>query len=448
MKQPKKAQETSSNEKEISKAVREKIFSIPLMPQEEVVPQFEKLDQILQPLVLRLVGESALVRNYFNEIVFRIASGNTLGRNYYNREDAEGNKNLTEKKKKELLKNCEQRVLKTSFSLIRPGLKAKDFAKIVPQIGFIRGVYEEAIELFLETTKDFDHIEAGLIASKESGALDYLRYERMYENLQNELQLTNPDLIKELIEDTMTGWDLYTTQRSKIIEPYFRLVYKLAGKFSSGDAVQKDAQTLDNFQNGVFGILRAVKQYTPSRAAAFSIVAETWIKQSILLKIKTDSNFIQLPVANWHLFQKLEKVRKAIEQKTQRDATHEQIAKESGQPLEKVQKIYENAKLVKVHSLDQPTANEEDQNVGANWNKESIQNPNDMEESLVLKSEYGVVERVVEGFDEEERTIFGLISGCAELIPEPEFNAGELLREKIRQKAARLGIEITFKEDE
>lgn len=447
MKQPKQAQETS-NEKEISKAVREKIFSIPLMPQEEVVPQFEKLDQILGPLVMRLVAESALIRNYFNEIVFRIASGNTLGRNYYNREDAEGNKNLTEKKKKELLKNCEQRVLKTSFSLIRPGLKPKDFARIVPQIGFIRGVYEEAIELFLETTKDYDTIEAGLIHSKAIGSLDYLRFEHQYENLQNELQLTDPNLIKELIDDTMAGWDLYTTQRAKIIEPYFRLVYKLAGKFSSGDSVQKDAQTLDNFQNGVFGILRAVKQYTPSRAAAFSIVAETWIKQSILLKIKTDSNFIQLPVANWHLFQKLEKVRKAIEQKTQRDASLEQIAKEANQPLEKVQKIYENAKLVKVHSLDTPTANEEDQNVGASWNKESIQNPHDMEENLVLKSEYGVVERVVEGFDEEERTIFGLISGCAELIPEPEFNAKELLREKIRQKAARLGIEITFKEDE
>jgi RNA polymerase sigma factor (sigma-70 family) len=448
MKQPKQAQEASS-EKEINKSVREKIFNIPLMPQEEVVPQFEKLDQILQPLVLRLVCESALIRNYFNEIVFRIASGNTLGRNYYNREDAEGtNKDLSEKKKKELLKNCEQRVLKTSFSLIRPGLKAKEFARIVPQIGFIRGVYEEAIELFLETTKDFDHIVEGLQKSKAVGSLDYLKYERQYERLQNELHLTNPDQIRAIIDETMAGWDLYTTQRSKIIEPYFRLVYKLAGKFSSGDKEQKDAQTLDNFQNGVFGILRAVKQYTPSRAAAFSIVAETWIKQSILLKIKTDSNFIQLPVANWHLFQKLEKVRKAIEQRTQRDATHEQISKESGQPIEKVQKIYENAKLVKVHSLDTPTSNEEDQNVGANWNKESIQHPSDMEENLVLKSEYRVVEKVVESFDEEERTIFGLISGCAELIPEPEFTAKELLREKIRQKAARLGIEITFKEDE
>jgi DNA-directed RNA polymerase sigma subunit (sigma70/sigma32) len=218
------------------------------------------------------------------------------------------------------------------------------------------------------------------------------------------------------------------------------MVYTIAKKSSTSDA-----QTLDNFQNGTFGLIRAVKCYTPSRFAAFSVVAKMWIRQSILLNLKSEVNFIKLPVANWHVFQKLEKVRQKIEHSTGTDASLEEISRQSKIPIEKVQKIYENAKLVKVFSLNAPTQTEDDQTGSARWNLESIQSEENIEEQMAFKSEFQLIQQVADFFDMEEKTIFGLISGCFSLIPQVELDPQEILKEAVRQKAARWGIGISFK---
>lgn len=423
---------------EMAKAIREKIFRIPLMPKEEVVEMFERLNAVLCPAVLKLVEESGLIRDYFVEIIFRIASGNTLGRNYFDKED---NEDKGEPKKK-LLKPSEIRILKQSFSLPRlQKQNPKQFAKIVEEAGFIRGVYEEALELFLETTQEYETIKFNLELTKKANSIDYLKYETQYRELLNKVDLKNEEDLDSLVKESQDAWDGYVDLRSKIITPYFRLVYTWAKKSSSSEA-----QTLDNFQNGVFGLLRAVKNYTPSRFAAFSVVAEMWIKQSILLNLKMEANFIKLPVANWHLYQKLEKVRQRLEQQLNRDVTYGEISKESKVPEDKVQKIYDNAKLIKVFSLNSPTNNEDDNEAEGNWNLESIPAQDNLEESLSIKSEYEVVEKVVHHFDDEEKIIFGLISGCSELISPPNFEQQDLLKEKIRQKAAAIGLEINFKD--
>jgi RNA polymerase sigma factor (sigma-70 family) len=426
--------QNSTSEFPNTKAIREKIFKIPLLPQDKALDKFKEMDALLYPHALKLTKNFPRLRDYFQEVMFRVASGNTLGKNYYDKEDHED-----DKKNKKILKNSEKRVLAHSFAMLRLKDKPQRFCDLVEQAGFLRGVFEEAVETFLEIAKEYPEALANSRKAAAANHTDFIKLERQVQSIENELQYFHPDELSRYVVEAKQVWRQYVTLREELIAPYFRLVYTIAKK-----STMSQDQTLDNFQNGVFGLVRAVKCYTPKRFAAFSVVARSWIKQSILLNLKSEVNLIKLPVALWHVFQKLEKVRTEIEQKTQQDATYEQIAKSSGIALEKVQKIYENAKLVQVLSLNTPTHNEDDQNKQAGWNMESIQATEPIHETFELKSEYRLIEQVVHLMDEEERTIFGLVSGCFDLIPTIHLEPADILKETIRQKAAKKSLGVIF----
>ena len=424
----------------IDRAIREKIFKIPLLPQEQIAARFQELDCLLYPHALLLVAKFPRLRDYFQEVMFRIASGNTLGKNYYDKEDYEDGKAARTRKK--ILKNSEKRVLLQSFALLRLKDRPSHFCQGVQKAGFLRGVFEEAIELFLHITQTYTADLTEMRQAALSCDPHFIDIERRVHAVENELGFIDREELLLQIEESQRLWKRYTKLREDLIAPYFRMVYTIAKGTSTSES-----QRLDNFQNGIKGLIRAVKCYTPSRFAAFSVVAKTWIKQAILLDLKSEVNLIKLPVANWHTFQKLEKIRIEIEHSTQRDATYEQIAKASRRSLDKVQKIYENAKLVQVLSLHAPTQSEDKQHVGSKWNLESIQAPDTRREQFELQNEYELISGVIQLFDEEERMIFGLLSGCSDLIPEVEVDPEAILRESIRQKAARRGLRVIFKEE-
>lgn len=434
----------------IAKALRERIFQIPLLPQDQIVPRFAEIDALLYPMALRLSEDIPAVRTYFKEIVHKVASGNTLGKNFFNKLDNEDLKAVkalpdappTPKQKKEILKVSEFRILADSFALLRHSGSPKSFCAILKRSGFMRGVMEEALELFFDRVENYDTLSENLKTAEKEGSFEYLRYEQEMISLLTDLGLDFSDrpLLDQLIMEMETLWSDYLELRDSLVSPYFRLVYSIADGFS-----QTDSQTLDNFQNGLIGLLRAYKCYTPSRFAAFSLVAEQWIKQSILLHIKTEVNFIKLPIANWHSYQKLEKIKNKIEQRTNREAQPAEIALEAKMPVEKVKKIYENVKLAKVLSLNVPTQNEEDQNDGPAWALESVTDERNVQDALEAEAEYQTVRQVVTQFDEEETIIFAFISGCLDLIENTNLSPDEIERERIRQLAARSGIGVTFK---
>jgi RNA polymerase sigma factor (sigma-70 family) len=424
----------------IAKALRERIFKIPLLPQDKIIAKFDELDAHLYPHALALTEQFPRLRDYFQEVMFRIASGNTQGKNYYNKEDHEDDGG--DPKKKKLLQNSEKRVLIDSFALLRLRDNPKRFCQLTKQAGFLRGVFEEAIELFLELTQGYGQLLEDMHKAARMNSPRYLELERKVRRIENELGFYDSQALATQVIQTQAVWKRYVELREALIAPYFRMVYTLAkGSASPGN----DAQTLDNFQNGIFGLVRAVKCYTPTRFAAFSVVAKSWIRQSILLHLKSEVNLIKLPVANWHVYQKLEKIRLGIEQTTQQPAKAEDIAREAKMAVEKVQKVYENAKLVQVLSLNAPTHNEHDQDSDSKWNIESIQSTNDHQEYFELRNEYHLIEKVIHQMDDEERMIFSLISGCFDLISDPNLKKQEILRESIRQKAAKHGLCVIFK---
>jgi RNA polymerase sigma factor (sigma-70 family) len=426
------------SEFQIAKALRERIFQIPLLPQDQIVARFATIDALLYPLARRLAEEIPVVRGHFKEIVHKVASGNTLGKNFFNKLDNEDEK----KEKREILKKSEIRILSQSFALLRHTSSVKNFCKVLERSSFMRGVMEEAIETFTDRMVLYEPLNEQLKKAEAEHSPDYIKYERELVELLSQMGLNwdHRSRIEKLMTDIEPLWAEYLDLRDQLISPYLRLVYTIADGFS-----QTDSQTLDNFQNGLLGLLRAYKCYTPSRFAAFSLVSEQWIKQSILLHIKTEVNFIKLPIANWHAFRKLEKIKARLEQKTNREAQPEEIAIEAKMAVDKVKKLYENIKLAKVLSLNQPTQNEEDQNEGPAWSLESIADAKNVQEQMEIEADYQTVRKVIASFDEEETIIFTLISGCLDLIENTDLSPVDIEREKIRQLAAKSGIGITFK---
>ena len=89
----------------------------------------------------------------------------------------------------------------------------------------------------------------------------------------------------------------------RIFNAYSRVILKLA----KSQAVSED-HSLDCFQNGSFGLLRAVSSYDHVSNARFVGHARWWIRQSMLLYLKEDSNIIRVSSNTWQHYAKLEDV--------------------------------------------------------------------------------------------------------------------------------------------
>jgi len=436
---------TELGEFPIAKALRDRIFKIPLLPQDKIAERFTQLDQVLRPHCLDLIQAFPLVRAHYAEIVARIVSGNTQGKNFFDKEDREDGIR-GDPPKVGLLKVSEQRLLREAFCLFRLQDDPESFSDVIEQSGFLRGVHEEAIEIFLLIGLPYRDLYRSRQQALQASSIRLVQIDRQLELMQEQFGIVNPEAILLWIDRTELVWRKYNTFRDELISPYFRMVYTIAKKYSTSDS-----QTLDNFQNGFFGLVRAVQCYTPSRFAAFSVVASSWVKQQILFHLKNEVNFIKLPIASWNLFQKLEKVKSQIENdpKTQTtEASFEQIAHLSKIPLDKVRKAYDNAKLIKVFSLNAPTQNEDNQQgtpSGARWNLESIASDSNPQHEYEAQSKTEKIFQIAAGFDPEERLIFGLMSGVLDMVEPGSIPPEDILKEQIRQQAARAGLNVNFK---
>jgi RNA polymerase sigma factor (sigma-70 family) len=134
----------------------------------------------------------------------------------------------------------------------------------------------------------------------------------------------------------------------RVFTAYSRVILKQA----KAQAVSED-HALDCFQNGSFGLIRAISSYDNVSNARFVGHARWWIRQSMLYFLKEDSNLIRVSSNTWQHYAKLEAIRLKQESQTGPLST-EELSRASGYSASHVDAIYSTVRTSQVRSLDYP----------------------------------------------------------------------------------------------
>ena len=122
--------------------------------------------------------------------------------------------------------------------------------------------------------------------------------------------------------------------KRRLIESNLRLVMSITRNYT-----RAGVPLLDLIQEGNLGLIRAVEKFDWTLGYKLSTYATWWIKQSVQRALAEQSRTIRLPVHVADQVRKVQKARRILGQKLNRDATIDEVADESGFTAVRVQEL-------------------------------------------------------------------------------------------------------------
>jgi len=122
--------------------------------------------------------------------------------------------------------------------------------------------------------------------------------------------------------------------KRKLIECNLRLVMSITRNY-----VNSGVPLLDLIQEGNLGLIRAVEKFDYRLGYKLSTYATWWIRQSVTRAIADQGRTIRLPVHVVEQVRKVTRARRVLTQKLNRDPLPDEIAKESGFDLKRVNEL-------------------------------------------------------------------------------------------------------------
>jgi RNA polymerase primary sigma factor len=124
--------------------------------------------------------------------------------------------------------------------------------------------------------------------------------------------------------------------KRRLIECNLRLVMSITRRYTKAGV-----PLLDLIQEGNLGLIRAVEKFDYRMGYKLSTYATWWIRQSVSRALADQGRTIRLPVHVAEQVRRVQRSRRTLAQKLNRDPSIAEIAKDSGFTEERVQELFE-----------------------------------------------------------------------------------------------------------
>jgi RNA polymerase primary sigma factor len=217
--------------------------------------------------------------------------------------------------------------------------------------------------------------------------------------------------------------------KRRLIEANLRLVMSITRNY-----VNAGVPLLDLIQEGNLGLIRAVEKFDYRMGYKLSTYATWWIRQSVTRAIADQGRTIRLPVHVVDQVRRVQRSRRILTQRLNRDPLTDEIAAESGLEVKRVNELLD---LVEDPvSLETPVG-EGDSNYGDMLEDVNSEQPDAVLAEALRGNELG---DALDRLNERMRNVIELRFGLAGKAPQTLEEVGAELgvtRERVRQLEAR-----------